>query len=89
MCGGSHLEASWLGFSCREMLPAPWTILEKLWLLASVCVEVGERYIHLSLYDQARSRPQIKAKDSRPSLMTLQHGRQKLGPLLGALVPMA
>ena len=59
--------------------PAPWTILEKLWLLANVCVEVGERYIHLSLYDQARSRPQSKVKDSRPSLMTLQRAGRSLG----------
>lgn len=44
-----------------------------------VCVEVGERYIHLSLYDQARSRPQSKVKDSRPSLMTLQCAGRSLG----------
>lgn len=64
--GGSHLEASWLGYSCREMLPAPWTILEKLWLLANVCVEVGERYIHLSLYDQARSGHKARSKTADP-----------------------
>lgn len=30
-------------------------------------MEVGERYIHLLLYDQARSQPQSKVTDSRPS----------------------
>lgn len=75
----------WVGLSHGEFLPCPWTVLEKLWLLASVQDgDEGGGVIHASLAFS----PKLAAVSKSRSRMTdpCQRPCKAVGRTWGCLV---